>query len=359
MARGFHALTVAEVRRETPDAVCVTFDVPEELRPVFVFRPGQHLTLRARCEGVELRRSYSICAAPGEPLRVGVKKIDGGRVSAWVNDALAAGDRVELMAPEGRFGLDIDPQAAREVLLIGAGSGITPLLSIARAVLEGEPKSEVTLVYGNRDTASIMFREELEDLKDRHLGRFRLFHVLSREAQDVALFHGRIDPERLRRMAAAGLIDPKADAVFLCGPGEMIDAAAEVLRGLGTPAERIHHERFAPAADAPPPRPVSEAARRAAAEGVRVAAILDGARRAFEVTAPGQTVLEAAQAAGIDLPYSCAGGMCCTCRCKVTEGAAEMAVNWSLEPWEVEAGYVLACQARPSTPTLTLDFDAV
>jgi ring-1,2-phenylacetyl-CoA epoxidase subunit PaaE len=355
MAR-FHDLTVAAVRRETPDAVSVTFDVPEALARDYAFRPGQYLTLRATIDGEDLRRSYSICAAPGEGLRVGVKRLEGGRMSAFVNDRLKPGDRLAVMTPEGRFGVAPGPG---DWLLIGAGSGVTPLISLARALL-AVPEAEVTLLYGNRDTASIMFREELDDLKDRHLGRFRLIHALSREAQDVPLFHGRLDAARLTALARAGVIDPKGAAgVFICGPGEMIDAGVAAMAALGVAPDKVHHERFTPAADAPPPRPVSDAARRAAAQGAQVAAILDGARRSFAVTEPGQTVLEAAHAAGLELPFSCAGGMCCTCRCKVVEGAAEMAVNYSLEPWETAAGFVLACQARPSTPTLVLDFDAV
>lgn len=354
MARGFHALTVAEVRPETPDAVSIRFDQAPE--GDWAFRPGQYLTLRREIEGAEVRRSYSICSQPGEPLRVGVKRVEEGRFSSWACDGLRAGDRIEVMAPEGRFGASVG--GAHDYLLIGAGSGVTPLLAIASAVLEGEPESRVTLIYGNRDSGSIMFHESLEDLRDRHLSRFRLIHVLSREAQDVDLLHGRIDADRLRAMATGGLIEVSGcDAAFLCGPGEMIDAAAETLQGMGLAKERIHFERFTPAADAAPPKPASARAQAAAEGGARVSTVLDGATRTFPLREG--TVLEAAQAAGLDLPFSCAGGMCCTCRCKVVEGEAEMDVNYSLEPWEVEAGYVLACQARPATPTLTLDFDEV
>ncbi|MEM6743751.1 MAG: 1,2-phenylacetyl-CoA epoxidase subunit PaaE [Pseudomonadota bacterium] len=352
--RVFRELTVAEVRRETPDAVSIAFDQPAE--GDWAFRPGQYLTLRRKAEGAELRRSYSICSAPGEPLRVGIKRVEHGRFSGWACEAVRPGDRIEVLPPEGRFG--VAPGGAHDYLLIGAGSGITPLMAIAAAVLEGEPDSRVTLVYGNRDAGSIMFHEALEDLRDRHLARFRLIHVLSREAQDVDLLHGRIDGERLRAMAAGGLIDVEdCDGVFLCGPGEMIDEAAEALQGLGVAPESIHFERFAVAADAAPPKPASVCAQAAARVGAQVTAVLDGAARRFELN--DGTVLDAAHAAGLELPYSCAGGMCCTCRCKVVEGAAEMDVNYSLEPWEVEAGYVLACQARPTTPTLTLDFDQV
>lgn len=355
MAPRFRELTIAEVRRETPDAVSLAFEAAPEGE--WAFRPGQHLTLRRPLDDEgEVRRSYSICSAPGEPLRVGIKRVEDGRFSEWACEALRPGDRIEAMPPEGRFG--VAPGGAHDYLLIGAGSGITPLIAIASAVLEGEPESTVTLVYGNRDAASIMFREALEDLRDRHLTRFRLIHVLSREAQDVELLHGRIDGDRLRAMASGGLIEVEGcDGAFLCGPGEMIDAASETLSELGLPAENIHFERFTPAPDAAPPKPASERARAAAAAGARISTILDGATRSFPLR--DGTVLEAAQEAGLELPFSCAGGMCCTCRCKVVEGEAEMAVNYSLEPWEVEAGYVLACQARPTTPRLVLDFDQV
>jgi ring-1,2-phenylacetyl-CoA epoxidase subunit PaaE len=355
MAAKFHDLKVAEIRRETPDAVAIAFDAPGE---DYAFTPGQYLTLRAEIDGQDIRRSYSICSPLGaRRLEVGVKRVEDGRFSTFVNDRLAVGDTLRVMTPEGRFLAPIG--GAHDYLMIAAGSGITPVLSIAASVLEGEPESTVTLVYGNRETASIMFREALEDLKDRHMGRFTLIHVLSREAQDVELLHGRIDPVRLTALAETGAIDPKAaDAVFLCGPGEMIDAAAKVLEGMGVAHDRIRHERFTPAEDAIP-RPPSAAAQKAAETGAVVETILDGTRHRFTIHDPAEKVLDAAHAAGLELPYSCAGGMCCTCRCKIVEGAAEMEVNYSLEQWEIDAGFTLACQSRPTTPRLVLDFDAV
>jgi ring-1,2-phenylacetyl-CoA epoxidase subunit PaaE len=356
MAPKFHDLKVAEIRRDTPDAVAIAFEPPADAD--FTFIPGQHLTLRAEIDGQDIRRSYSICSPLGaKRLEVGVKRVEDGRFSRFVNDRLAVGDVIRVMPPEGRFAAPIG--GAHDYLLIAAGSGITPILSIARSVLEGEPESRVTLLYGNRDTASIMFREALEDLKDRFLGRFTLIHVLSREAQDVELLHGRIDPARLGALAKSGAIEPKsADSVFICGPGEMIDAAAKALEGMGVDPARIHHERFTPAEDAAPRAP-SAAARKAAETGAVVETLVDGARHRFTIRDAAQSVLDAAHAAGLELPYSCAGGMCCTCRCNFVEGGAEMAVNYSLEPWEIEAGYTLACQSRPTTPKLVLDFDAV
>ena len=347
----FHELKVADRRAETEDAVAISFEVPDEIAKLFAYRPGQYLTLRAEVGGQDLRRSYSIASLPGERLTVGVKKVDGGVFSTFAQ-GLAPGDRVQVMPPEGRF---IDPGCDR-LVLIAAGSGITPMVSIAGAALARG--AEVTLVYGNRRADTIMFRETLEALKDRYLGRFTLIHVLSREPQDVALLSGRVDGEKITRLARSGAVDlAGADGVFLCGPGEMIDAVEAAVLALGVAPERIHHERFFMAGEAPR-LPKSAAAEAAAAGGVEVEGLLDGARRRFTYAAGDDTVIAAAERAGLELPYSCRGGMCCTCRCKVEEGSAEMAVNYSLEPWELEAGFTLACQSRPTSKKLVLDFDA-
>jgi ring-1,2-phenylacetyl-CoA epoxidase subunit PaaE len=360
MAKGFHELTVARIDRDTPDSVAVSLDVPAGLRGQFSFLPGQYLTLRATIDGEDVRRSYSICSCPGDgELRVGVRRVEGGLLSSFANDRLKAGDRLQVMSPQGAFGVKVDPTARNDYLLVAAGSGITPLLSIARSVLEAEPQSRVTLLYGNRRVATIMFREELEDLKDRFLDRFVLFHVLSGEAQDVALFSGRIDAARIRAFHEAGMIDPASiDAAFVCGPGGMIEDVAAALASLGVDAARIRSERFTPAPDARP-RPASGKARETAAQGVEIEIVLDGVRKAFRMAGPAETVLQAAQKSGIDLPFSCAGGMCATCRCKVVEGSVEMDVNYSLQPWETDAGYALACQSHPTSRRLVIDFDAV
>jgi ring-1,2-phenylacetyl-CoA epoxidase subunit PaaE len=358
MAPRFHELKVASIARETPEAVAVGFDVPEELRDAFSFRPGQYLTLSADIDGREARRSYSICSAPGEAtLRVGVKKVADGRFSSFVNDTLSVGDVIRVMPPEGRFTSLAGER--HDYILIAAGSGITPMLSIAKTVLNHEPDSTITLIYGNRTTDTIMFREELEDLKDRHMRRFSVVHLLSREAQDVELFHGRIDGTRIAELVTRGLIDPhSSDGIFLCGPGEMIDDVSQTLQRLGVDDDRVRFERFTPSGDAPMPRPRSADAQKAAEEGIQIEVVLDGVRRAFPMAAGDATVLDAAHRAGLEVPYSCAGGMCCTCRCRVVEGTSEMAVNYSLQPWEIEAGFTLACQTRPLTPRLVLDFDA-
>lgn len=355
----FHTLNVRSVDRQTPDAVAITFDLPDTVNGAFDFRPGQYLTLRATVDGEELRRTYSICSRLGEDcLRVGVKVLEGGKFSSWANRTLQAGDRIEVMEPEGRFGVDVG--GSHDYLLIAAGSGITPMLSIAASVLSREPQSRVTLVYGNRTTNAIMFLEDLEDLKDTYLDRFNIIHLMSREEQDVDILNGRIDAAKLKDLAERGIIEPaSADAVLICGPGDLIENTSQALKDLGVAEDRILFERFTPADGQSPRKAPSAAAKAAAAEGVHVEAILDGRRREFDIAQPGQTVLEAGLAAGIDVPHSCTGGMCCTCRCKIVEGSGEMIVNYSLKPWEIEQGFTLACQTRPTSKKLVLDFDAV
>ncbi|MDP5348578.1 MAG: 2Fe-2S iron-sulfur cluster-binding protein [Paracoccaceae bacterium] len=347
----FHDLTIREVRHETPDSVAISFDVPEALTDVFAWVPGQYLTLRATVGGQDIRRSYSIASLPGKPLTVGVKHVQGGAFSSFAQD-LAPGQHLQVMPPEGRFTCKSEDR----LVLIAAGSGVTPMVSMAADALARG--AEVTLIYGNRNTGSIMFREALDGLKDRYVDRFTLIHILSREPQDVALLNGRITGEKVAALARAGAVDlAGADGVFLCGPGDMIDDVATMLKEQGIPKERVHFERFFQDGEAQR-APRSAAAEAAAAHGVTVEVVLDGAHKQFTVEAGDDNVVAAAERQGLELPYSCKGGMCCTCRCKVAEGSAEMAVNYSLEPWELEAGFTLACQARPTSDRLVLDFDA-
>ena len=357
----FHALAVAEVRRETPDAVSVALSVPPDLRDAFRFTPGQYLTLRRAFDGEEVRRSYSICSGPDDgELRVGVKRVPGGRFSTWIAESLKPGDTLDASPPEGRFGLVPDPAAApRTVLGVACGSGITPVLSIARGLLAREPRSRVVLLYGNRSASDIMFREALEDLKDRHLARLTVVHVLSREKHELAALHGRLDRERVLSLVP-GLVRPgEVAAAFLCGPSGMAEAATDALLSLGVLPERIHVERFTPAGGVAAPR--AAAPRRPAAADTPPAAMLEvvseGVTRTVPVL-PDETVLEAGLRAGLDLPWSCRNGMCCTCRAKVTAGEVAMDVNYSLQPWETEAGFVLTCQSRPKTPAVAVDYDA-
>ncbi|MCC0036377.1 MAG: 2Fe-2S iron-sulfur cluster binding domain-containing protein [Hoeflea sp.] len=355
----FHTLEIAAVRNETPDAVAISFAIPEDLSDTFAFVPGQYLTLRADIGGEDMRRSYSICSPLGETGRrtVGVKRIEDGRFSSFAQ-TLKAGDRIEVMPPQGRFTAQIGGD--HDYLLLAAGSGITPCLSIAKSVLAGEPDSTVTLLYANRNSSSVMFRDDLNDLKDRYTTRFTLLHVMDEEVQDVEIMNGRLDAEKLENLAKLRVIDPKAaDAIYICGPEPMIRSASAAMATLGVDQDRIKFELFTPAPGAKPaPAKTNGAAVNGAKHGASVEIILDGARRTIEVDAAQDTVLTAAMKAGLDLPYSCAGGMCCTCRCKIVEGAATMDENFSLEPWEIEAGFTLSCQARPDTDRLVLDFDA-
>lgn len=357
MAPRFHELEVGRIERLTPDAVAVTLIVPAELADAFSYRPGQYLTFETEIDGENVRRSYSIATPPPadggpvEELTVGIKRVPGGRFSTFANEQLAVGDRLRVMPPEGRFTLGDE----RRVLLIAAGSGITPMMAIAPAVLGRGGR--VDLVFGNRSTATIMFREALDALKDRHTDHFSLVHILSREAQDIPLLNGRIDGDKLARLARAGAIDIEgAEAVFLCGPGEMIGALEESLAKMGVPGEKIRTEYFTPTGE--PVAPPSEAAEEAAREGVEIEVVVDGLRRSFVLSDPALSLVDAAHDQGVDLPFSCKGGMCCTCRCKVIEGDVELPVNYSLQKWELEAGFTLACQARPTSRKLVLDFDA-
>ena len=305
--------------------------------------------------GKELRRSYSICAAPHDgELRVAVKRVEGGAFSSFANARLKQGDRIEVGTPEGRFGLIPDPAVRRDIVLVAAGSGITPVISIARSVLEREPASRVVLVYANRTIDSIIFREDLEDLKNRHMTRLSLVHVLSRERQDTALLDGRIDADKIRALAKA-LFEPASVAGFyLCGPFAMVETVKAALAGLGVPAARIHSELFL-APDVPAPAPVAAPARHGA--NARVTVVRDGIRQVIEVPFDGPSILDAGIAAGLELPFSCKGGVCSTCRCLKRAGDVVMAANYSLEAWELEKGFVLACQSRPVSAEVVLDFD--
>ena len=351
----FHDLKIKSVRPETRDAVTLTFDIPENLEADFAFTPGQYLTLRADIDGQDVRRSYSICSPLGQSeLEVGVKRIEGG---AFSNHAmgLKAGDTLRVMTPQGRFLAPVG--GAHNYLLLAAGSGVTPMVSIARSVLEGEPDSTVTLCYANRTTDSVMFRSEFDDLKDRFMTRFLLTHVMDEEQQDVSLFNGRLDGEKLGTLAAGGVIHPSEyHAIYICGPQPMIDAATIALREMGVAEERLKFELFTPADGTPVAS--SLASNVASATGATVEVVIDGATRSFRMTAD-EELVDAAGRAGLEIPYSCKNGMCATCRCKLSSGEALMVQNFSLESWETEAGYVLACQTRPTSEKIVLDFDAV
>ena len=363
----YTALRIAAVHRETTDAVRLVFEAPEDLRTAFQFKPGQHLPVRATIEGVEQRRTYSICAAPGQPLAIAIKRVDGGVFSNWANATLKPGDTLDAMPPTGRFTLAPSDGAsqhmARHVLMIAAGAGITPVYAMIAHALEHEANTRVTLLFGNRSIDSIMFREALEDLKDCHIRRFELVHILSRNDEiEAPLFQGRITGEKLSALSTHLLTIGSIDRAYLCGPGSLIKDTRDALIGLGLPRDRIHHEFFAAGGGAHRTKPVVAASATVqpstAMTGTEVIAVLDGMRHRFTLQ-PGQHVLVAAIAAGLRVPYSCRGGMCCTCRAKVTEGRARMTVNYSLEPWEIDKGFVLTCQAVAETPRLVVDYDAM
>lgn len=354
----FHRLTVREVVRQTPHAVSIVFTVPPELADDYAFEPGQYLTLRTTIDGEDLRRSYSICAGPDDgELRVAVKQVERGQFSSWVNASLKPGDVIEVMTPTGRFGAGAACAEGGTYVAFAAGSGITPVLSIVRGVLAREPRSRFFLFYGNRTTADILFNDELTDLKDRFLDRLSVLHVLSREAQDIPILNGHLDGEKVRALLGSMVPAASIDHAFVCGPAGMIDDVTAALAALGVAESKIHVERFVSTEGGRPKKVVVSVPPDAPAAHTAVL-ILDGKRREVPV-ADGEAIVDAAIRGGVDLPFACKGGMCATCRAKIVEGAATMDVNYSLEPWELNAGYVLTCQAHPTTPRIVVDYDQV
>jgi ring-1,2-phenylacetyl-CoA epoxidase subunit PaaE len=352
----FRPLTVAAVEPLTEDSVAVTFDVPEELRDDYAFTQGQHLTIRTSLAGDDVRRNYSICSpASSGVLRIAVKRLPGGAFSEHALETLRAGDVLDVMTPTGRFFTALDPRHEKTYVCIAAGSGITPVLSIVATTLEEEPRSQVTLVYANRTHASVMFLEEVEDLKDRYPERFRLIHVLSREPQEVELFSGRLDVPRMQRLLDSLIPPADVDEWFLCGPYEMVSTLRKQLLAEGVAKRSVHAEVFHVEPGPPVRRTAPEAM---TGGGAAVTISLDGRRSRFTLAADGPSVLEAALAVRPDAPFACKGGVCGTCRAKVVEGAVEMDTNWALEPDEVERGYVLTCQSHPTTGEVVLDYDA-
>lgn len=357
MAR-FHSLDVVDVRRETRDAVVVTLKPRPEDESAFDFTQGQYLTFRRSFDGEELRRSYSICAGKDEGcLKVGIKRVEGGAFSTWANEGLLPGDTLEAMPPMGKFHAPLDPAAERHYLGFAGGSGITPLLSIIKTTLAREPKSRFTLVYANRQISSIMFREELEDLKNLYLNRLSVLHILDGEVQDIDLFSGQINAEKMAALFTHWIDAKSVDTAFICGPEPMMLTIAASLRDHGLTDAQIKFELFA---SSQPGRAVKRVeSKHAATEGNGVSATvtLDGATRSFTMPRQGQTLLEAALAANMDAPYSCKAGVCSTCRAKVLEGEVEMAVNHALEDYEVRAGYVLSCQCYPLSDRVVVSYD--
>ena len=352
----FHPIQVSQVHATTRDALAVSFDVPQHLREVFQYTQGQYLTLRTTLDGEEIRRSYSICAAvQDQRLRVAIKRVAGGVFSNWAAEHLKPGAVIEVLPPQGSFHIPLEPTAARHIVAFACGSGITPVLSIIQSTLRAEPRTRITLVYGNRSSGSVMFKEELEDLKDSYLGRFNLVWIMSRESQDIPLFNGRIDYDKCVQLLTQWIDPAGMDAAFVCGPQDMMQATTRALQDQGVDNSRIKVELFgtAPRGDAP-------RAARAAVEGsnqCEVEVVLDGTRRSFTMQKNQHNLVDAGLLAGLEMPYSCKGGVCSTCRANVVEGEVDMDINFALEDYEVARGFVLCCQSYPVTDKLVIDFD--
>lgn len=358
----FHDLRIARISPEAAGSVAIALSVPEDLLAQFDFQPGQYLTLRSKIDGVDTRRNYSICCAHSHlqkqhELVVGIRPMQGGVFSKWAATELKVGDTLAVMPPEGRF-VSKRPRALHRVGF-AAGSGITPILSIIASSLESQPDTKFTLVYGNRNMNTILFNEALQDLKDRYADRLTLIHILSRQAQEVDLLQGRIDAEKVRAVIDALLPVASMDEVFICGPEAMIESTQKALLEAGVPEKQVHTERFtSPVLEALPKDAIKKEAAHAVSTGAGtpLTLILDGKEHALHMR-PDQLVLDVALAAGLDLPYSCKGGVCATCRAKVMQGDAAMDKNFGLEKWETDQGFVLTCQTRCTGKALTISYD--
>jgi ring-1,2-phenylacetyl-CoA epoxidase subunit PaaE len=351
----FHPLTVDSIEPLTDDSVAITFAVPEELRDDYDFTQGQHLTIRTELAGDDVRRNYSICSPAGSGvLRIAVKRLPGGAFSEHALETLQKGDVLDVMTPTGRFFTELDPAQQKHYVCVAAGSGITPVLSIVGTTLATEPRSSVTLLYGNRTHKSVMFLEELEDLKDTYPDRFQLLHVLSREPQEVELFSGRLDVERMKRFLVSVVPPEAVDEWFLCGPFEMVSDLRRLLVAEGVGKRHVHAEIFHVESKPPVRRTSVEAPE---GEGATVTVTLDGRTSSFNLPTDGPAVLDAVLQVRADAPFACKGGVCGTCRARLVEGTVEMDTNWALEPDEVDKGYVLTCQSHPTSEVVRLDYD--
>jgi ring-1,2-phenylacetyl-CoA epoxidase subunit PaaE len=355
----FHPLKVRDIRRETEDSVSVSFDVPDDLKEEYAFVQGQYLTLKTDLNGEEVRRSYSICRSPlDNDLRVAIKKVEGGLFSTYANDVLEVGTQLDVMTPIGRFYTPLDPEQSKHYVAFAAGSGITPIMAHMRTVMATEPNSEFTLIYGNKSTSSIMFKEEIEDLKNAHMERLRVYHVLSREQNEFPLLYGRIDEDKCRVFLNYFIQPDTIDEVFVCGPAPLIESVRKVMNEVGLDRKKVHFELFAS------PQQLAEregyqAPKREKREGIesKVQIILDGIATDFTMPSGDTNILDAALKNGADLPFACKGGVCATCRAKLEEGKVEMDVNYSLEPDELERGFILTCQSHPTTERVVVNFD--
>lgn len=358
----FHTLKVKNLKKETRDSVSISFEIPAELSSSYTFIQGQSITLRHTIKGEDVRRSYSICSSPlDNELRVGIKMVENGLFSTYANRDLKEGDTLEVMTPSGHFYTELNPSQSKQYLAFAAGSGITPMLSIIKTTLATELNSSFTLVYGNKDTASIMFLEEIEALKNMYLSRFTVHYILSREAVDVPILNGRIDAEKCSALNSNNLINiANANEAFLCGPESMIMSVKDQLIAAGMNSKNIHFELFTtPTLAAQANRPLQTEVVPAVdkSNNASVSVKIDGITYQIDLPYNGDTILDAALKKGADLPFACKGGVCCTCRAKVTKGSVSMDMNFSLEDDEVEKGYVLTCQAHPTSEEVFVDFD--
>lgn len=351
----FHSLTISEINRETEDAVSIAFEVPESIQDQFKYLSGQYLTLKADINGEDVRRSYSLCSAPFEnEWRVAIKEVPEGLFSTFANRELKEGMQMEVMTPTGNFKLTPDANAEKHYVLFAAGSGITPILSIAKTALEEEPNSTVSLFYGNKGFNSIIFREEIEGLKNVYMDRLRLVHILSRESIGNKLQKGRIDAEKIDQLFKAFLQGFAIDAVYVCGPEQMILAVKDRMVANGVAEKNVHFELFtSPSMEG---KPIAKPTNAPKVES-NVTIIIDDEHIDLYLSSNGKNILDAGYEAGADLPYACKGGVCCTCKAKIIEGTAHMDVNYALEPEEVDAGYILTCQAHPTSDKLIVSFD--
>ncbi len=358
MSVSFHTLEIAEIVPETAEASSIRFRVPEELRETFKFKAGQHLTLKAEIQGEEIRRNYSLCVAPQDrEVKVTVKRIEGGAFSTWANETLKAGDRIEVMPPHGSFTWDFEPGAANQYVGFAGGSGITPVVSLLKTALATEKDSRFTLFYGNRDSSSVIFLEELARLKNRFMGRLQVHHFLAEEYEDIDLFNGMLDREKVGDILEHMIDASEAAAFFICGPGPMMDAVEEALTAHGVAKDKIHIERFT--AGKPSAQQAAQVeALKERAKGVSMMVTLDGRKRRVVFDAEAGNILDSARAGGLPAPYACKAGVCATCRARVVSGDVEMAARYGLTDEEIAAGYILTCQSVPNGDGVEIDYDA-
>ena len=358
----FYKLGIKDSHPETDTAVCVSFDVPDALRETFRFIQGQFLTLRANIDGKEVRRSYSICSGVNDDhLRVAIKRVKNGLFSNYANDNFKAGDEVEVMPPQGSFHTAIHPDNEKNYMCIAVGSGITPIISIIRTVLDDEPKSRVCLIYGNRRTASLMFRDELSFIKNQYMDRFQWINIMDEEDQGADLFNGRIDNQKGTALHAANLIDIlTTDEAFICGPQAMMSEVSRGFRASGLSDQQIHYELFSNSSE-DSEKVLQKAQQRVRTYGEKktskVTVVVDGRSISFDLATVGENILDAGMHNGLELPYACKAGVCATCKCKLIRGEVEMDISHGLEPHEIKAGYILSCQAHPVSDEVEVDFD--